>query len=230
MVKRVLKSRLKESVTFSAATRDHIVNVLKLKLDALKSKAHFLSLPTGFVRPIISNTLHESLVYLAKPNKLETEAGRSDVIKAFMREAAEQVNTDLELLPEFPLSWKQNGLRFNGFIDLVMTNDDKSSILLVVEAKNGWQANLGVFQLLAEAGCLLRSREKIGKKTPVFAILSDGCHFKFFAIDERDGAVYSFPFIAAELPLISDYKSNPQVIEIVSWIMWLVFCICSDFA
>ena len=63
------------------------------------------------------------------------------------------------------------------------------SFLLVVEAKYEWPAK-SVAQTLVEAGCLLKKRLAAGKNTPVFAVLTNGLLFRFFAID-TDGTVYS---------------------------------------
>ena len=61
--------------------------------------------------------------------------------------------------------------------------------LLVMEERYEWPAK-SVAQTLAEAGCLLKKRLAVGKKTPVFAVLTNGTDFRFFAID-TDGVVYA---------------------------------------
>ena len=51
-------------------------------------------------------------------------------------------------------------------------------------------ADSAIPQVIAEAGCLLKKRLAAGKKTRVFAVLTNGLLFRFFAIDIK-GVVYA---------------------------------------
>jgi hypothetical protein len=72
-----------------------------------------------------------------------------------------------------------------------------ASSLVVVQATMEWPDS-SVSQDLCQAGCLLKRRLAVGKITYVFAVLSNGQLFRFFAID-TDGVVYASGFRLLEL-------------------------------
>jgi hypothetical protein len=105
--------------------------------------------------------------------------------------------------------------------------DAMDSFLLVVEAKKEWPDS-AIPQVLAEAGCLLKKRLSAGKNTPVFAVLTNGLFFRFFAID-IDGTVYSSgqtPIVLAYGPE-GDYANSPTLLEIIRWFTWFMTAIRS---
>ena len=93
------------------------------------------------------------------------------------------------------------------------------SFLLVVEAKKEWPDS-AIPQVLAEAGCLLKKRLAVGKSTPVFAALTNGRLFRFFAID-TDCVVYASGEILLKVGKDETYNSSTSLSEILSWFYWL---------
>jgi hypothetical protein len=81
-------------------------------------------------------------------------------------------------------------------------------------------------QVLAEAGCLLKKRLAAGKKTPVFAVLTNGTDFRFFAID-TDGVVYASEKETLKLGNDGTYKTSTSLTEILRWINWFITAIKS---
>ena len=100
------------------------------------------------------------------------------------------------------------------------------SFLLVVEAKKEWPDS-AIPQVLAEAGSLLKKRLAAGKNTPVFAVLTNGLFFRFFAID-TDCVVYSSKRqIVLEVGEDDSYNSSSSLSEILSWFHWFMSSIKS---
>ena len=67
-----------------------------------------------------------------------------------------------------------------------------------------------------------------GKNTPVFAVLTNGLFFRFFAID-TDGTVYSsgLPPIGLGYGPEGDYTNSPTLSEILRWFTWFMTSIKS---
>ena len=212
----------RERVAFSSATRLHVAGVLGLNLERLERGESSLVLPDDVGVSVISETLQNKLHYHVRHWDLSREASRILLISDFLYEATSQFKSSLKISQEVPLNYKQGGIRFSGAMDLAISGEGLMSRLLVVEAKRGWTLGEGLYQLLCEAGCLLRSREKIDKNTPILAVLTDGFHFQFFAIDERDGSVHRSKVVFVDLTNISDFRCDPQVIEVVRWLVWFL--------
>ena len=103
--------------------------------------------------------------------------------------------------------------------------DTMDSFLLIVEAKTEWPAS-AIPQILAEAGCLLKNRQAAGKNTPVFAVLTNGFDFKFFAID-TDGVVYASEKEYLKIGPDGTYTSSTSLSEILRWLSWFMTAIKS---
>ena len=99
------------------------------------------------------------------------------------------------------------------------------SFLLVVQAKKEWPDS-AIPQVLAEAGCLLKKRLAAGKNTPVFAALTNGTDFKFFAID-TNSVVYDSGKKVLEPGEDGTYNSSTSLSEILRWLNWFMTVIKS---
>lgn len=209
-----------ESIAFSSASRKHVTQTLGLNYGP---KLRLL-LPRQLPNSVPSETLIGMLESASKGQlSLSSEAGRSAIILAFILDAQRQYPSHLTTMQQVQLSWKQ----FEGVMDIAVCTEDHKSLLLVVEAKRGWNDD-NIYQLLAEAGCILERREQVlDKNSPVLAILSDAYHFQFFAIDERDKSVYRSKFIALDILGTTDFKEAPQVSEILNWIIWFLKIVVS---
>lgn len=123
------------------------------------------------------------------------------------------------------------GFGYTGDVDYMFGSsktksvDTMDSFLLVVEAKYEWPAK-SVAQTLAEAGCLLKKRLAAEKKTPVFAVLTNGMDFRFFAID-TDGVVYASDKEVLTLGEDGTYKSSSSLSVILRWFTWFMTAIKS---
>ncbi len=93
------------------------------------------------------------------------------------------------------------------------------SFLLIVEANYS-----DIPQVLAEASCLLRRRQAAGKETPVFAVLTNGTDFRFFAIDNWWSGV-CFQTLLLELGEDGFYNSSTSLSEILRWFTWFMTAI-----
>ena len=103
--------------------------------------------------------------------------------------------------------------------------DTMDSFLLVVEAKKEWPDS-AIPQVLCEAGCLLKRRLAAGKDTPVFAVLTKGLFFRFFAID-TNGVVYSSEAELLKIGRDGTYNSSTSLSEILRWFTWFMTSIKS---
>ena len=208
-------SNKKETISFCSVKSHHVTKHLGLQY----SPQLALLFPQRYESVVASEGLI-AVLESARCGDLDmsTDAGKSDVIMGFILEAQRHFPSHLSTMQQVKLIWKD----FKGFIDIAVCTQDMESIILVVEAKRGW-LNGKVYQLLAEAGCLLQQRdEELGKKTPVLGLLSDGYRYQFFAIDERDKSVYSSNLITLEISRTPNFRTNPQVSEILNWIIWFI--------
>ena len=127
--------------------------------------------------------------------------------------------------------WEGSGFGYTGDVDYMLgssrikTVDTMDSFLLVVEAKKEWPDS-AIPQVLAEAGCLLKKRLAAGKGTPVFAVLTNGHLFRFFAID-TDGVVYASEEEVLKLGKDGTYNSSTSLSEILRWFTWFMTAIKS---
>ena len=127
--------------------------------------------------------------------------------------------------------WEGTGFGYTGDVDYMFGSsktksvDTMDSFLLVVEAKKEWPDS-AIPQVLCEAGCLLKKSLAAGKNTPVFAVLTNGLLFRFFAID-IDGVVYSSGQTPIGLGLGpgGDYTDSPTLSEILRWLTWFMISI-----
>ena len=91
---------------------------------------------------------------------------------------------------------------------------------MVVEAKKEWP-DKAVPQVICEAGCLLKKRLASVKHTPVFAVLTNGTDFRFFAIDP-EGVVNASD---KEVLKVGDddatFRNSESLKMILRWITWL---------
>ena len=104
------------------------------------------------------------------------------------------------------------------------------SYLLVVEAKKEWPDS-AIPQVICEAGCLLKKRLAAGKDTPVFAVLTNGLLFRFFAIDTKgvdtNGVVYSSEAELLKIGPDGTYNFSTSLSEILRWFTWFMTSIKS---
>lgn len=128
--------------------------------------------------------------------------------------------------------WEGPGFGYTGNVDYMIGSCSSANavefmdpFLLIVEAKLEWPRS-AISQVLCEAGCLLKNRLADGKNTPVFAVLTNGLLFRFFAID-TDGVVYCSGTRLLEAGKDGTYKSSTSLSEILRWFYWFMTSIKS---
>lgn len=146
-----------------------------------------LYVPEDFPAPSPSYELCAVLDKIRRRVELDTEAACRLIINEILLEVIDEAadaGANVWGFFEVPNGWTGNA--FTGFTDYMIGSKLKvgelDSMLLVVEAKLEWPRK-AVWQVLIEAGCHLKTRMGAGKNTPVFAVLSNGTLFQFFAID-----------------------------------------------
>jgi hypothetical protein len=231
-----LKNKKKPSVQFSKATLNDCIRPdgLALNIDYATIDAPSLHIPTSFPTPVASDLLCQNLSRIKTVWVLDNEKACRIVIDAILTEVLlNESNEKLLGFCEVKNDWEGTGFSYTGDVDYMFGSsktksvDTMDSFLLVVEAKYEWPAK-SVAQTLAEAGCLLKKRLAAGKKTPVFAALTNGLLFRFFAID-IDGVVYSSGQTPIGLGLGpgGDYTDSPTLSEILRWLTWFMTAIKS---
>jgi hypothetical protein len=226
----------KPSVPFSKATLNDCVRPdgLALNIDYASVKAPTIHIPVDFPAPAASAHLCETLARIEKVWVLDNEKASRIIIDAILTEVLlNESNEQLLGFCEVKNDWEGTGFGYTGDVDYMFGSsktksvDTMDSFLLVVEAKKEWPDS-AVPQVLAEAGCLLKKRVAAGKNTPVFAVLTNGLLFRFFAID-IDGVVYSSGQTPIGLGLGpgGDYTDSPTLSEILRWLTWFMTSIKS---
>ena len=227
--KKALKALIgsKPSVPFSSATLSDCVRSdgLALNIDYTSVKAPTIHIPVDFPAPTASDHLCETLARIEKVWVLDNEKACRIVIDAILTEVLlSESNEQLLGFCEVKNDWEGTGFGYTGDVDYMFGSsktksvDDMDSFLLVVEAKYEWPAK-SVAQTLAEAGCLLKKRLAARKNTPVFAVLTNGTDFRFFAID-TDGVVYASDKEVLKLGEDGTYNSSSSLSDILRWFTW----------
>ena len=218
------------SVAYTAVNKKHVEKAFALNLSTLKSPSYVLKLPNeaGFPRLPASDLLVMNLKHSLRVHGLRNEACRSLIIMEYLKEAVIQVGNDnLHVIPQSRESWDAADHLFNGVVDYSVATEDLESQLLVVEVKDGWNSQEAQWQVLAQAGSLLRRRLKDKKKTPVMAVLTNAEIFQFFAIDDRDSTVYSSRVIHLDYRANQELKVYDDLKEVVTWFRWFLTVITS---
>ncbi|KAJ3307784.1 hypothetical protein HDV04_002541 [Boothiomyces sp. JEL0838] len=234
--KKALKALIgsKPSVPFSSATLDHCIrnDGLNLNIDYVNIKVPTLNIPVNFVAAAAGSWLCETLERVEKVWVLDNEKACRIVIDAILTEVLlSETNDNLLGFCEVKNDWEGTGFGYTGDVDYMFGSsktksvDNMDSFLLVVEAKKEWPDS-AVPQVLCEAGCLLRKRLAAGKNTPVFAVLTNGLLFRFFAID-TDGVVYASDIETLKVGKDGTYNSSSSLSEILRWFAWFMTAIKS---
>jgi hypothetical protein len=229
-----LRNKKKPSVQFSKATFSHCVRLdgLALNIDYATIDAPTLHIPTSCPIPVASDFLCENLSRIRTVWVLDNEKACRIVIDAILTEVLlNETNERLLGFCEVKNDWEGTGFGYTGDVDYMFGSsktksaDNMDSYLLVVEAKKEWPDS-AIPQVLCEAGCLLKKRLAAGKNTPVFAVLTNGLLFRFFAID-TDGVVYASKTRILEIGEDGTYNSSTSLSEILRWFTWFMTAINS---
>ena len=239
--KKALKTLIgsKPSVPFSSATLSDCVRTDGLALDLCFIEPFAIPVPTlhipqEFAIPVPSDFLCKHLLSVQKLFVLDNEKACRMLIDAILIEVLKsEFNDSLYGFCEVQNDWEGAGFGYTGNVDYMFGSSKTKSVnsvdsfLLVVEAKKEWP-DCAVAQVLCEAGCLLKKRLAAGKDTPVFAVLTNGLLFRFFAID-TNGVVYSSgqPPIGLGFGSEEDYTNSPTLSEILRWFTWFIASIKS---
>ena len=231
-----LLARTKPLVPFSSATFDQCERFdgLNLKTDYIATSVVTLHIPDDVVSREPSASLSEQLERIDAVWSLTNEKACRMVIDAILTEALfDSENEKLKGFCEVRNEWEGEGVRYTGAADYMLGTSKSQSLsnidsfLLIVEAKKDW-SDSAVPQVICEAGCLLRRRMDADKNTPVFAVLTNGLFFRFFAID-TNGEVYSSGAAPLYLSLGpgGGYSDSPSLREILRWFKWFLTAIKS---
>jgi hypothetical protein len=227
-------NRKKPSVPFSKATLQDCVRFdgLNLNIDNVTLKAPTLHIPTSFSASVASDFVCENLSRIKATWVLDNDRACRMLINAILLEALKsEANENLVAFCEVKNDWEGTGFGYTGNVDYMLGTskiksvDNMDSLFLVVQASKECPESK-VPQVLAQAGCLLRKRLAAGKKTPVFAVLTNGYFFRFFAI-ETDGVVYASEEKVLEIGKDGTYHSSSSLSDILGWLIWFVTAVKS---
>ena len=210
---------------YRSVTRAQIREALLLDLTTLDDSTHILRLPAeaDFQYSAITELLITNLKYALELHGLRNEASRSLVVVEFLKDALISFgNRHLHIVPQSRERFKNEDHVFSGIVDYSIGTKDLVSQLLVIEVKAGMDREAAETQLLVLAGCVLRRRLAETKATPVFAVLTDGAFFQFYAIDNRDSTVYSSRVIYLDYRANPDFASYGDLKEVVTWFRWFL--------
>jgi hypothetical protein len=225
------KDELK-TITFSKATLEAITSNQGLNLDMSNVNAQrnpSICIPSNFPASVASACICENLAKIVQVWILNNEKSQRLLIDAILTEVLflSQGKT-LRGFCEVRNDWEGSGIKHTGTADYMIgsfpsrTAQTVDSFLLVIEAKKEWPDE-AVHQVLCEAGCLLKNRQASGHETPVFAVLTNGTSYRFYAID-TDCVVYS----SGHVPIClkpdprGDYSGSESLQDILRWFAWIL--------
>jgi hypothetical protein len=234
----IFMNKNKPYVHFSKATLNHCVRLdgLALNIDNIDVKAPSLHIPDDIETVSPSPWLCQTLEKIDQVWVLDNEKACRIVIDAILTEVLSR-NDSAQARPrllgfcEVKLDWEGTGFGYTGDVDYMFGSsktksvDTIDSFLLIVEAKKEWPDS-AIPQILCEAGCLLKKRLAAGKNTPVFAVLTNGLFFRFFAID-IDACVFASENEVLKVGKEGTYSSSSSLSEILRWFTWFMTAIKS---
>jgi hypothetical protein len=191
-----------------------------------------LRIPQEIVFPVPSDFLCEHLLTVKKHFGLDNEKACRMLIDAILTEVLNsEFNNNLYGFCNVKMKWEGTGLGYYGNVDYmfapskIQSDDNIDSYILIMQANYEWPIS-AIPQVVAQAGCLLKKRQAVGKNTPVFAVLTNGADFRFFAID-TDGVVYICKkFLEPEEDGL--YNTISSLSEILRWFSWFMNAFKSD--
>jgi len=227
-------NKKKPSVPFSKATLYDCIRPdgLALNIDYIHVKAPSLHIPDDFETVFPSLWLCETLEKIDQVWVLDNEKACRIVIDAILTEVLSKNTTARPRLfgfCEVKNDWEGTGFGYTGDVDYMLGSsrikcvDAMDSFLLISQARKEWPDS-AIPQVLCEAGCLLKRRLAEGKNTPVFAVLTNGTDFRFFAID-TDGVVYASGKKVLEPGEDATYNSSSSLSGILRWFTWFLTAI-----
>ena len=216
------KQRVK-NLRFSEASREGCLREDGLNLDLryiLRPMESFYLLEN--VTPIEpSDKLCEDLAYIAVHVTVNNEQSRRDIIAAVLKDVLSRFDADrIHLFQNEPQRWKSKTVQYTGVLDYVIGSTAGSSRMFLIEAKDSW-SDQSVYQVVMQLGCLQKQRSD---KTPVFALLTNGLFYRFFAID-AEMTVYASRHLLFDCMRNSHFKDDPALKIILRWLFWLISCI-----
>ena len=227
----------KSLVSFKKATPEDCMKSDGLALDLCYIEPFAYHLPTLHIPqqvqlPIPSAFLCEHLMLIQEYFILDTQKACTMMIDALLLEVLKnEANENLWGFCNVSNNWEGAGIVYHGQVDFMLGSSRSKSTqtmdsnLIVVQAKKQWPDS-AIYQVICEAGCLLKKRLEAGKNTPVFAVLTNGNIFRFFAID-IDGIVYASEIEVLKLGPDGTYHSSTSLAEILRWFYWFMTCIKS---
>ena len=199
---------------------------LGLDLKNVGNRLPSLHLPISVTLSNPTDWLCNSLDKINRVWELKTEQACRIIIDAILTEVLSESDLNLTGFCEVPNDWTGSGFGYKGYLDYAFGSskfiDDMDTLIMVLESKRDWPST-AVYQVLAEAGCFLKRRLEQDKMTPVFAVLSNGDFFRFFAIDEKS-VVFCSKLIALSVPDDGDWKNSKSLVEILTWFNWFITC------
>jgi hypothetical protein len=219
-------------VKFSSAKVQDCIDAdrLGMKVENVDDQQATLHIPANFPTPVPGPELCSTL---KKVYRVWKQARRQSLIDAILTEAVDiAIDKDSQLRGycDVQIEWIGDHVIFEGILDYMIgytSNDGRlNSRFLIVEAKKGWLPEASVWQTVSQAGCLMKNRLEAGKNTPVFAALSDGDHFRFFAVD-TDMKVYCSQTIYIRRAT-NGFSSSDSLVEILRWFSWILEVCKSD--
>ena len=221
----------RKTISFSSKEldTDHLEHLgLKLQYVGPHNEVTFFVAPS---EPVVepSSWLCDTLERVLSAWVLNNEKSRRIVIDAIITEV---ISSDKELNAaghcEVKLDWDTSSFSFSGNADYLIGSKHKAPkkhsdwFLLVVEAKKEW-SDQAIWQLLAQSACIQNHRisSQSPNIAPVFAVLTNGFRFQFFAVDDSKQV-----FCGPELTIVTGgaWKSNNSLKEVLRWFNWILGC------
>lgn len=184
----------KEMVAFSAVTVEHCTRSDGLGLDLRNAyrDRNTIRFPDRLPGIEASDDLMRTLTDICTYFVLDNDSSKRSLIDNILIESLRNCdNPRLTWFHNVENKWEGAGIRYTGEADYMLGTSRQrhrcktDSFLVVSQAKSFWGQE-HYAQMVCEMGCLLRRRLAVGKETPVFGILTDASHFKFFAVDTNN--------------------------------------------
>lgn len=199
-------------------------DALRLFAELVKQDLPSIGIPDDFPTVIPSATFLDELARIQRLWVIDGSDSCRQIVEAFITEVLDHANDEmLHVLRNVENVATDNNWEYYGHTDILICRSTKRAIdsrnvcLVMMEVSGDWDG--AIPELICQVGCWKAQRSDIFDDMPIFAILTNGHSFQFFAMDQ---SVLYFNGRSLEIPRLNDPLAIEKLGEILRWACWFL--------
>ncbi len=229
--KRMRQRVNKDTVTIHNATMEDCyrhdgLNLTPSYIRGVNTNVDTLRIPDNFPAITADDSLCEALLTARAVWRMNSELDCRILTNLILTDVLRSVKGRLSGCCNVSNDYEADGVAYSGDVDYLIGSwerTDTSRILdanvLVVRAESDWP-DPPIAHVICHAGCLLKRRLALGKKTPVYAVMATGSGLFEFILLDVDGTVYNSRVHYLHDNNDGGFRANVSVV--LRWIQWFL--------